>query len=253
MRYISGRVSNIGKTKKNNGDRCLIYTEQTIHGPACLAMVCDGIGRTDAGKRASNCVVNHLCDWFKTLVNVKFEVTDFIVEQINAEIEKVNAELIGFGKAEGVQYGTTLSGILLIKNVYFLFHVGNTRVYSFSDGLRCMTLDHTLAAVKVRNGQMSEEEGRDSKEKLILLQCIGGSPELEIQNMMGKVTSGDVFLLCSDGFYNKLNTGEIEDVMEELKNMSQEDMQKLMELLVIEVMNRGEKDNISSLVIKVEE
>lgn len=82
---------------------------------------------------------------------------------------------------------------------------------------------------------------------------IGVSPELEIQNMMGKITSGDVFLLCSDGFYNKLNTGEIEDVMEELKNMDQEEIQKMMETLVMEVMNRGEKDNISSLVIKVEE
>lgn len=253
MRYISGQVSNIGTTKKKNGDRCLIYTEQTIHGPACLAMVCDGIGRTDAGERAGKCVIGHLYEWFKALANLRFEVTDFIVEQINSEIEKANAELIGLGNEEGVQYGTTLSGILIIKNVYFLFHVGNTRVYSFSDGLRCMTLDHTLAAVKVRNGQMSEEEGRNSKEKSILLQCIGVSPELEIQNMMGKVTSGDVFLLCSDGFYNKLNIGEIEDVMEELKNMDQEEIQKMMETLVMEVMNRGENDNISSLVIKMEE
>lgn len=253
MRYISGRVSNIGTTKKKNGDRCLIYTEQTIHGPACLAMVCDGIGNTDAGEYAGNCVINHLYEWFKALVNLKFEVTDFIVEQINSEIEKVNVELIDLGNDKGVQYGTTLSGILFIKNVYVLFHVGNTRVYSFSDELRCMTLDHTLAAVKVRNGQMTEEEGRKSKDKSILLQCIGVSPELEIQNMMGKVTSGDVFLLCSDGFYNRLNTGEIEDAMEELKNMNQEEMQIMLETVVTEVMHRGERDNISSLAIKVEE
>lgn len=252
MKFVSTALSDVGRLKKVNEDACLLQIEETIYGQACLALVCDGVGSLQYGDRAGNYVVNRMSRWFEMLSKIKFDLSDNIIQQVNDEIKAINQELIRIGNEAETKLGTTLSAILLVAGEYYLFHVGDTRIYQFTERLRCLTYDHTVAAAKLRNGQMTEEEAESSNEKHVLLQCIGASPILEIQNASGSVGKKEVFLLCSDGFYNKLNIGEVEDVMEEMKYMEQSQLKQIAETLVVEVMERGEKDNISAIFLKVE-
>lgn len=253
MKYVSAAVTDAGRIKQVNEDTYLIQKEETIHGTACLAVVCDGVGGLQYGDRACKYVTNRLSRWFQQISKMKFEVSADILQQLNVEIESINVELLKMGQDAGTKLGTTLSGILLVAGEYFLFHVGDTRIYMFSENLRCLTFDHTVVAAKLRNGQITEKEAESGNEKHVLLQCIGVSPVLEIQNMNGHVREDDVFLLCSDGQYSTLNIGEVEDILEEMKYMDQSDMQQTAETLVQEVMERGERDNITAIYIKVKE
>ena len=203
MQFISAALTDVGRIKKVNEDACLLQMEETVYGQACLALVCDGVGSLQHGDRAGNYVVSRLSRWFKLLSGVKFELGETIIQHINAEIKAIHQELLRMGNEAGTKLGTTLSAILLIADVYYLFHVGDTRIYQCSEHLRCLTYDHTVAAAKLRNGQMTEEEAETSNEKHVLLQCIGASPIIEIQNASGSIGKNDIFLLCSDGFYNK--------------------------------------------------
>lgn len=253
MEFVSVAVTDAGRIRKVNEDAYLIQTQETIHGTACLAAVCDGVGGLQYGDRACKYVTNRLSRWFQQISKVKFEVSANILQQLNAEIEVINEELRKMGQDAGTKIGTTLSGILLIAGEYFLFHIGDTRIYMFSENLRCLTFDHTVVAAKLRNGQITEQEAESGNEKHVLLQCMGVSPVLEIQNMKGYVHKDDVFFLCSDGQYNTLNIGEVEDILEEMKYMDQPDMQQTAETLVGEVMKRGERDNITAIYIKIKE
>lgn len=253
MKFISAAVTDAGRVKKVNEDTYLLQIEENMHGTACLAVVCDGVGGLQYGDRACKYVTNRLSRWFKQISKVRFEISTNILQQLNTEIESINDELLKMGQDAGTKIGTTLSGILLIAGEYFLFHVGDTRIYMFSENLRCLTFDHTVVAAKLRNGQITEQEAESGNGKHVLLQCIGVSPVLEIQNANGHVKKDDVFLLCSDGQYNTLNIGEMEDILEEMKYMNQSDMQQTAETLVSEVMERGERDNITAVYIKIKE
>lgn len=250
MEFQVGASAEAGTNKALSEDCCLVQIEQTVHGKACMGIVCDGVGGLEYGHKASSYVVKRLSDWFKTMAEVKFELTDILLEQIDFEIENINKELIRMGEDVGSRMGTTLSGIILVGGQYFLFHVGDTRVYLCTKELRCLTFDHTVLATKIRNGQMTEEEAKRTKEKPVLLQCIGATQNLEIQNMCGEVMKNDVFLLCSDGLYKSLNFGEIEDITEEIKYMEEEEIQHIADEMIVEVKSRGELDDVSAIFIK---
>lgn len=250
MEFLIGAGSQIGTGKSINEDNCFVMVEQTKYGNACFAIVCDGVGGMDYGHKASDYVVRSMCNWFKMLTQVNFDITDELHEKINNEIMCINAELIRMGNQHGSKFGTTATGVLLVENQYFAFHVGDTRLYQNSSNFRCLTLDHTVIAAKIRNGQLTEEEAKQIREKPVLLQCIGITKELEIQNISGRVEREDVFLICSDGFYNRINFGELEDITDELKYMNQQEIQDIVNQMIEEVKVRGEEDDISVIFIK---
>lgn len=251
MEFEFVALTDVGRVKNVNEDSCYIQVEETIYGDACLAMVCDGVGGLEYGDRASRFVVNKLSRWFKRFAcNRDLELAQ-ITEQVNEVIEEANHELVMMGRDAGTRLGTTVSAIFFIHGRYYVFHVGDTRIYQFENRMKCLTFDHTVAAAKIRNGQMTEEEAAKNDVKHVLLQCIGADDVLEIQNAEGMYQTGDVYFLCSDGQYNKLNIGEIEDILEEMQGFDQEEMQKMAETLIEEVKHRGETDNITTVFLKI--
>ena len=62
---------------------------------------------------------------------------------------------------------------------------------------------------------------------------------------------GDVFLLCTDGLYGKLNDGELWDILEVMQESEQDEMEEVAAQMIDSVKFRGEVDNITSYYIKV--
>lgn len=251
MEFEFAALTDIGSTKNVNEDSYYIQVEETIYGEACLALVCDGVGGLEYGDRASRFVVNKFGRWFKRFACNRDLEFEKITTQVNEVIEETNHELVMMGKDAKTSLGTTISAILFIHGRYYVFHVGDTRIYQFGNRMKCLTFDHTVAAAKIRNGQLTEEEAERTEMKHILLQCVGADHVLEIQNAEGNYQAGDVYFLCSDGQYNKLNIGEIEDILEEMKEFDREEMQKMAETLIEEVKHRGETDNITTVFLKI--
>jgi serine/threonine protein phosphatase PrpC len=99
---------------------------------------------------------------------------------------------------------------------------------------------------------MTQEEALRSPKRSILTQCVGASEELKPDLVSGIVSPKDVFLLCSDGFRHKLSVKEMEMEFNHLHLVSNEQIYEVCEELVNRVVLRGEKDNISAIVIKAE-
>ncbi len=251
MEFEFAALTDMGNVKSVNEDCYYIQVEETIYGKACLAIVCDGVGGLEYGDHASKFVVNKLGRWFKRFACSREPDITKITVQVNEVIEETNHELIMMGREAGTKLGTTISAILFIHGRYFVFHVGDTRIYQFENRMKCLTFDHTVVAAKIRNGQLTEEEAEKNAMKHVLLQCVGADDVLEIQNAEGMYQTGNVYFLCSDGQYNKLNIGEIEDILEEMQEFDQREMEKMAETLIEEVKHRGETDNITTIFLKI--
>jgi serine/threonine protein phosphatase PrpC len=89
---------------------------------------------------------------------------------------------------------------------------------------------------------MTEAEAMHSDKKSMLLQCIGASESVVPEFFKGQIEKNLNFLLCSDGLWRKLEDKEIVSIAPQKNGIK-----KLTEM----VMNRGESDNVSGLIISI--
>lgn len=246
--FVFVECTDIGGRQLNE-DFGMVTTAMTNCGEACFAVICDGVGGIH-GDKASRLVTAELEKWFRMFAQSDVIIED-IESQLNDFIEDINYDLIEMGKETNVKYGTTVTALLLINHQFFTFHVGDTRIYQFRNEPNRLTEDQTMAALKIRRGQITKEDVRAGREKHILLQCVGVNDVLEIENLSGTYQPGDVFLLCTDGLYGKLNDGELWDILEVMQESEQDEMEEVAAQMIDSVKFRGEVDNITSYYIKV--
>ena len=96
----------------------------------------------------------------------------------------------------------------------------------------------------------AEDAGKDPRRN-ILLQCIGASQTINPQYVTGKVESGTLFLLCSDGFRHVVTPEELQQSLSaEFK--SEQEMKNRLRFLTELNKSRQETDNISAALIRAE-
>jgi serine/threonine protein phosphatase PrpC len=124
-------------------------------------------------------------------------------------------------------------------------------VYYIGSTLLQLTEDQTFVAREVSRGAMTEEMARIDPRRSILLQCVGASKVVEPQILCGRTEAG-VYMLCSDGFRHEIGEMEIFQAFHPVNLVNQEAMHGNARYLIEQNKIRGEKDNISVLLIKAE-
>jgi protein phosphatase len=108
-----------------------------------------------------------------------------------------------------------------------------------------MTVDHSLTQALMDAGTISPEEAKTHRYRNVLYKYLGsrdgatGGTAIEVAPK-----SGDRFLLCSDGLTDGLDDTEIAQLMS-----TEDDAQKLAEILVDAALQGGSRDNITALVV----
>jgi len=243
-----------GIKKKTNQDALLLKTAKTPKGEIGLFVVCDGMGGLSQGELASATVVKGMSDWFREVLPklTRSEQFESIVSSAIIEcIEELNQRILEFGKANHIQLGTTITALLIVRSRYYLVQVGDSRAYKIHDQLLQLTQDQTLVARELARGNITEEQAKIDPRRNVLLQCIGASPVLEVDVSEGEVRDGDVFLLCTDGFYHEVSSNEILANVRPDKWSDEPQMKNTVIQLVDLVKQRNEQDNITVLTIKV--
>ena len=139
--------------------------------------------------------------------------------------------------------GTTLTAMLVHGGRAHLVHAGDSRCYMFRDGrLKQLTDDHSWIAEQLRSGSISEAEAKSSKFRHVITKSIGFEREIEADMKSVAVSTGDCFLLCSDGMSNYIEHGELERIV------AMTWYRRLPETLVELANNRGGDDNITVVV-----
>lgn len=253
MNFLFGYNTDIGIRKESNQDSLLIKTAQSNRGNIGMFSICDGMGGLSNGELASSTVIRNLSNWFVSelpnlLIKEKFQLE--IQRSIIDLVGESNNKLVGYGEKNNIKLGTTMSTLIIIDNVYMVFHIGDSRIYKLKDEkLIKITEDQTFIARELAMGSITEEQAKVHPKRNTLLECIGVRGKANMIIKKGIVEKDDIFLLCSDGFYHKISKAEIIHSFDSVAN--EDSINDSSNILVGLAKKRGETDNISLIVIKV--
>ncbi len=237
-------LSDVGMRRSNNQDNFSVSLANSIahyQRKGHLLIVADGMGAHAAGELASKLAIDHVAHLYH-----KYE-EDSAIEELRRAVADANAEIFRRGSAneEFHNMGTTCSVLTLLPQGAVAAHVGDSRVYRYSQNrLDQLTFDHSLAW-EMR--QFSpEDESHMRIPKNVITRSLGPYPEIKV-DIEGPfpIQVGDVFLLCSDGLTGVITDPEIAAI---IANMPPDEaVQVLVDLANL----RGGPDNITVIVAKV--
>lgn len=241
MKIRGGSASDIGSVREVNQDavcyRHLKQGKETL----VLCVVGDGVGGLEHGEMASSFLVRRAEEWFEDLatwIAVSETEPEVLFSHLKDAVECWNEDLCQICRRENLKTGSTLSLLFLIRHRYYIIHVGDSRVYRYRGGmLEQLTVDDSVARLKT--GQM----------KSYLNNYMGKQEQLWFQALEGDAEKGDVFVVCSDGFYHHLVEADIEAVHEK---RWRKDPDGFCSGMIRAMIERGERDNISVCVAEVE-
>ena len=234
MRVLS--FSEKGCIRKNNEDSFLVLPEQGLYA------VADGMGGHRAGEVASATALQELEKSIPRLIELEGQALERGLTEAFAQANKVIYES-STTKQENAGMGTTLTVLLVRNETVVIAHVGDSRAYLWRDKeLTSLTMDHSLVGELVRLGQISLAEAEKHPQRHVLMRAVGADPEIEMDCRSISLQSGDVFLLCTDGFSNLISNQELAEEFLELDSW-EERFERLRKL----TLERGAPDNFTAL------
>lgn len=251
MNYFLAAQTEVGLKKNCNQDSVILKRARFKGKEVCLGIVCDGMGGLSCGEFASKSIAEAFSDWFLYSYSKYENIWDEnrMRKDITSIINSENEGLLHYGKEHGIYLGTTVTAFLLVENRFFVWHVGDTRLYKITPTkIEKLTNDHTLIAKELAEGRITEKNAKKDSRRNVLLQCIGASGNVKPDMFCGEVKVGDILLLCSDGFRHEVSEKEI------LRSLGKCDNHKINEKLKTLIsmnLKRREQDNISVALIKV--
>jgi PPM family protein phosphatase len=239
MKLTSCAKSDIGLSRNNNEDNYL--NDKT----RALFVVADGMGGHAAGDVASRIAIESVRE------SLSLTESESIRDRLCHAVEHANRTITqeACGNKEWKGMGTTLTILLIDQNQGYLAHVGDSRLYiSRAAEFKQLSDDHSLIGAQLRLGVRTAEQAGYSNLGHILLQAVGITPELDICLSQFTLEVGDRLLLCSDGLTNMVKDAEIKTIVQ--NNAS---IDKLCSTLVEQALAAGGTDNITVLLIQIDE
>ena len=142
--------------------------------------------------------------------------------------------------------GTTVVAALLGPTSVITAHIGDSRLYHFSqDGLVMKTEDHSLVNELLKNGQITPEEASVHPHRNVIMRSLGTEPDVLIDLGQFAWSEGDVVLICSDGLSNKVNSSSLEEWLNRMVSL-----QTKVDGLVEEALTAGGEDNITLVAVR---
>lgn len=271
MRFKAAGYSDKGHIKETNQDSFLIKVASTSLGDVALVAVADGMGGLSKGELASATVVRSLSQWFDKVLPLSLETIDtsvsgfeqFVGGQWNGLVQEMNLKIMRHGMYEQMNLGTTLTALLAVGRRYSIVHVGDSRVYELGKERPVqLTEDQTFVKREIDAGNMTLEEAAVHPQRNVLLQCIGSSKEVVPAIIHGQLDTNANYLLCSDGFRHVLTEKELWEEFSDaaMETMWQEEScgdypraRMHLKSLAKTVMERGERDNLTAVLLHVDE
>lgn len=204
-------ISDAGNRAENE-DSARVYQENGIF----CAVVADGLGGHGSGADASSMVADYMIDCIKKEKKIS-------VGSLQTYIEECQKCLLEEQKRRKKEHGmkTTLTVIAADKKHVILGHVGDSRIYHFRKGkLLEHTLDHSVPQMLVATGEITEKEIRHHPDRNRLLRSLGiewRKPAYVLKE--NDYRKKDAFLLCSDGFWEWIEDDEMEQCLQNSKNV----------------------------------
>lgn len=227
--------------RKSNQDALLFRSTLLSEGELSMAVVCDGMGGEEKGEKASyECIRAFDCWYDRELLPVFIRGKQNSIKrmkQIKAKGMKIfhdiNNSLFDDMRRHRERMGTTASVLIIYHKDYYLFHVGDSRIYFVQRFFQktkfiCKTKDH-------------------AKEHQ-LTRCLGLNKDYQPDFLWGKTFCKE-FLLCTDGFWGNYHEKIWEECLDVAYMVREDKICRRLNELAKDNLRNGIRDNISALWI----
>lgn len=235
----STAVTHVGKIRANNQD--------SAYAGKYLFVVADGMGGHAGGDVASAIAIRRISEIDKQYTSAHDAV--FALQSALIAANSLLAETV-FEHNELTGMGTTVSGIIRVENQIALAHIGDSRIYRYRNKkLKQISADHTFVQRLVDSGRITPEEAAVHPRRSVLMRVLGdvdASPEIDTSVL--DTAPGDRWLICSDGLSSYVSDEKIEHVLETVRTV-----QDAAERLVKESLDQGAPDNVTVVLVDVDE
>lgn len=237
MKLYVGSITDKGNYREKNQDRTVCHMAERKGNVLAVACVCDGIGSFERSEIASEMLTGGVDRWFQGTKGYFPEVMDegALVEDLEITIRELNELIYDYRREHGIDIGCTMSLLLLVDRNYYVFHAGDSRIYLIRDAMYQITRDEVV---------MKEADGRV---KPRLANYVGKARELWMNRIRGELDGKTAFLLGSDGLFKRLAYEDVAEAAGRVKSSrhARKACEKFLEL----VLERGERDNVSCVLV----
>lgn len=261
VRFEAVGVTDIGRQRKHNEDHVLLRPELD------LFVVADGMGGHNAGDVASKLATVSLRNFYEAtqagevpegpLAEGYAELSEE-ARRLASGIRKANRDVFEISSTYRQHHGmgSTIVAAALgrERGVMHVGHVGDSRCYRYREGdLTQLTHDHSLIndALALKPDLTPDELARLPKN--IITRALGMREDVKVDIRSDDVRPGDIYLLCSDGLSGMVTEEEIGRVLGAAYAIEGSDLREACETLVSLANEAGGNDNITALLIRIEE
>ncbi|MDD4511221.1 MAG: SpoIIE family protein phosphatase, partial [Oscillospiraceae bacterium] len=148
-----------------------------------------------------------------------------------------------------IGFGTTFCGVWLFQTKAIFANLGDSRGYllpKYKKTISQVTEDHNIAAIMVKNGELSKADAAGHPASSRLTRFVGMLPPAPPDYFICDIEPGDRILLCSDGLYGMVRDRELACILRSSKSP-----QTVCERLIRQANENGGNDNISAVYIKI--
>ena len=197
-------ATHIGPVRNENQD---VYAATPLRGGEGVGVVvADGMGGMPGGGEAATAAVA------AALRVLAGGVADLAT--VAAAMEAANDAVTTVREAIKGQPGTTLTIAAVLGHQAFLGHAGDSRAYLVHAGVAAVvTSDHSWVGEQVRAGALAPGSERRHPRRNVVTRALLGDP-LEPELLSLTLTTGDVLMLCSDGFWEPVSDEQIAILLE---------------------------------------
>ena len=182
--------------------------EDSYYAPAegeYFCCVADGMGGHQAGEVASALAVEKFAEKMR---ETRFKPHDRLRRAVNAANLAIYDKAMENPSMAGM--GTTITALLIENGEAHIAHVGDSRCYLLRNKtLMQVTSDHTLVEELLLKGAITLKEAKNHPNRNVITRALGTELGVKTDILRIRLQPGDVFLLCSDGLWERLHEDEI--------------------------------------------
>lgn len=247
--FESDGHTHVGRVRSTNQDSFLVDEKNM------LFIIADGMGGHAGGEIASRLCIQEISSYLRNQKKALTAIKDN--SHPNSELMTIMSEAINYSSAKIYDraledptlrgMGTTATVLKIQDNFAYIAHVGDSRLYLIRCGfIYQITFDHSLVSEQVRAGIITPEEAELHHLRNVITRSVGYQEEEHVDTTFLELENDDYLLICSDGLNKHVNDQEISNMLSSKGISATNDL--------IELTNeRGGEDNVSVVVVKINE
>lgn len=249
-----GRRTDVGRVRSLNEDSLLTLdltsVYKSVSEPVGLFVVADGMGGHEAGDIASQLTARVMAQRASAELLPTLTAGKPLPELrgwLTAAVQSANQVVYEQRMAAGNDMGNTLTAALVRGGRALIANVGDSRCYYLDpDGMRQVTVDHSLVERLVATGQITREEAAHHPQRNVIYRVIGDRAKTEVDLFEQVLDPGTALLLCSDGLSGMISDTEIWQIWRAAHSP-----QEACDRLVEAANQAGGEDNITVVIVQM--